>query len=94
MPPTNTDRIDDLTKLLHSLVATVDATRQQVDRLEDLLNRQAAAIEEIKVRLALAERDISELKNVRDEWGRRTWALIVPIITAIVGGVVGYLVKR
>lgn len=91
---TNTDRIDKLTELVQQLDGRLAATHREVERLSTLVDGHARALEETKVRLAVAERDIADLKKTHDEWGRRLWALVGPLAGAAVGATLTYLLRR
>lgn len=91
---TNTEKVDDLIRLVARLDALIESVEKRVSRLEQKLDELAAACGRADSRTSILEREVAELKAHRDEWGRRAWSLVVPIITAIVGGVVGYLLKR
>jgi chromosome segregation ATPase len=95
MPPKSlSEKVDELTRTVIELAAALKAMRAELERLAVEVERTKEKHEPIGSRIAVLEREVAELKAHRDEWGRRAWSLVVPIVTAIVGGVVGYLLKR
>ena len=91
---TNTEKIDELNRLVAALVGRVDKIESEVEWTSDLVEKLRAALEEQRVWRASVERDVADLKSHRDEWGRRSWTIVMALLTAFIGGVVGYLLKR
>ena len=90
-------RMASLETRLDSLQSIVQAIRSEVDRL--ILTVQMV-VEEVKLirqhdtALALLRRDVDELRQTRDEWSRRIWALAGPLLGAVVGAILGYSLRR
>lgn len=94
MAKTNSERVEEIGHVVTELTVRVQSIVEALKRLDALTERLREELHAHDVRIAGAEREITELKKDRDEWGRRLWSLLVPVITAVVGGVVGYLLKR
>lgn len=103
--PTQGEKIDELSRIVHSLVTRLDAVHaeliresgrheinltRQTDRHEDL----ARTVETVRVDAALVRRDVDDLRKTRDEWGRRLWALVGPLLGVAVGAVMTHLLRR
>lgn len=95
---TNSDRIDDLTRLAARSEALLESVEGRLSRAEEKLGQKgdewAAAAGRADTRLAVVERDVADLKARRDEWGRRLWALVGPILGVAIGAVATYLLRR
>ena len=44
--------------------------------------------------IAVLKRDVEKLEKVKEEWGRRVWAMVGPVLGAVVGWVLGYFSRR
>ncbi len=98
---TNTERIDDLSATTNHLTTKIELIARESELSKTQLATLANSLDELKAanaiaitKFALLERELEEQKKTREEWGRRRWALLVPIITAVLGAVLGYLLKR
>ena len=91
---TNSEKIEELIRLVTQLVSRVDKIEGDVDWATDWVEKLRTTVEDVRNWQSTAKQDIGELKKAQEEWGRRAWSLVVPIVTAIAGGVVGYLLKR
>jgi hypothetical protein len=49
------------------------------------------ALANLKTDVAVLKRDCEELRKSKDEWGRRIWSLVVPLVTLVLGSVFGSL---
>jgi hypothetical protein len=65
--------------------------------LQSLRGFDFGTIDQRKTDLALARKDLEDLKHWqeqvksrKDEWGKRIWGLIAAIIAALVGWALGY----
>ena len=92
--PTNSEKIDELARLVTELAGRVATIEKDAEWSSEWVEKLRAASEEMRIRLATLEREIEELKKSREEWGRRGWAIVMALITAFIGGVIGYLLKR
>jgi chromosome segregation ATPase len=103
---TLTARLDSVQGEATDLTEKHDATRRELAALQtavarveqrltevDAIKAELAALGEQKVEIALLKRDVEELKKARDESGRRLWMLAAPIAGALVGVLVGYLLR-
>jgi hypothetical protein len=69
-------------------------------RLEGLVGEllrwksEMAVVAELKTEVAILRREVDKLEKVKEEWGRRLWAMLGPILGATVGWVLGYLSRR
>jgi hypothetical protein len=48
----------------------------------------------LTTRVAVLESQVGDLRRGKEEWGRRLWAILGPILAALLGGVVGYFLHR
>ncbi len=99
--PTNSQKLDELTALVHRLVSQLEAVSADVKRLERQREQDYKSHEELKtavhraeIQAAVMARDVEDLKKSRESWGQRTWQLGIGLLLAVVGGVIGYLLKR
>jgi ubiquinone biosynthesis protein UbiJ len=51
---------------------------------------ELAALANLKTDVALLKRDVEKLEKVKEEWGRRIWAMAGPIIGAVIGWALGH----
>lgn len=102
---TQAEKIEELTRTVAMLVERVDAIqaelRRDTQRHEGELQRQmdrhdtlARAVEETRTSAAVLRRDVDELHKARDEWGRRLWALLSPLVGVLVGVLLTYLFRH
>lgn len=45
-------------------------------------------------RFAVVESDVADLKKWREESRRLGWSIVIPVLSAILGAVLGYILKR
>ena len=105
---TNTQRLDQLEKVVNSLLANEKALEVRLEWLDEADARADAAAAILREELergrqrqtetdqrnAVLEATVKELKAVSEKWGQRWWQLAAGIALAVVGGVAGYLLKR
>jgi hypothetical protein len=98
---TNTQRIDELSRLVHQLTnqhapleLEVEWSQAEVVAIGKTCDELRKADEDSRLRIALRERELDILKKSHDLWGNRGWQLVAGILLAVVGGVVGYFLKR
>jgi hypothetical protein len=102
---TQGEKIDELSRIVHNLVARIDAIHAELKRetdrhvadLQRHTDRHEAmvrVVEETRVAAAVVRRDVDDLRKTHDEWGRRLWALLSPLLGVAVGSVVTYLLRR
>lgn len=68
-----------------------------VIRLEEQLaefQRWKAEATPVKTEVAILRRDVEKLEKVKEEWARRVWATVGPILGAAVGWVLGILSRK
>ncbi len=51
---------------------------------------ELAALANLKTDVAVLKRDVEKLEKVKDEWGRRVWAMAGPIVGALIGWALGH----
>src|SRR3954452_2993267 len=79
------------TKTVGDSKTTIAVVKQQIDEL----NRWKGELgPELKTEIAILKRDVEELRKAKDEWGRRLWALVSPLVGAIVGAILTYFLKK
>lgn len=97
----NTERIRELETLVQHLVLQVQSIQGDIKWQDANREQDAKALEEAKaadqkaaVETAVVVHRVGELEKHRDLWSLRWWQLGVGLLLAVVGGVIGYLLKR
>ena len=85
MADSPTARITKLEQRMAALEERLEGLRQVVDRFD---------VQTFVLRLAVLESQMRDLRESRQEWARRAWAIIGPILGAVVGAVLTYICKR
>jgi hypothetical protein len=91
---TQGEKIDELMRVTTSLAARVDNLEGAERDLKAAHGRFREELAGLTVRLALLEHQMNDLRKGKEEWGRRLWAIVGPILGALVGGVIGYFLHR
>ena len=105
---TNTQRLDQLEKLVNSLLANEKALEVRLEWLDEADARADAAAAILREELergrqrqtetdqrnAVLEAAVKELKTTSEKWGQRWWQLAAGLVVAIVSGTAVYLLKR
>jgi len=95
MPPrTNTDRLDELSQIVARLTVQIDAVERGVDRSDDAANALRDSLHAALTRLAVVEQTVADLKGSSSEWGRRGWQAFFLVLSAALGALATYLLKR
>jgi hypothetical protein len=65
-------------------------------QLTDLLRLrdQLREIEDLKRSMAVLQHIVEDLKKTKEEWGRRFWTLLGPLLGAVVGVLLGYYLRQ
>jgi hypothetical protein len=99
--PTNTEKVDEVTVLAQRLLAQVEAIQADIKRLTAQHDQDVQALEEVKAsthksatEAAVVTHRVTELEKHRELWSLRWWQLGIGLLLAVVGGVIGYLLKR
>ncbi len=71
-------------------VTVVAVLQEQVKALE----RQGSSLRNLELKVALLEHRLDKLEMGNEEWGRRAWAIVGPVVGAILGGLVGYFLRK
>jgi len=71
---------------LKTIVARIE---EQVGELQRF-KLELSALSSLKTDVAVLKRDVEKLEKVKEEWGRRIWAMAGPIIGAVIGWVLGH----
>jgi predicted nucleic acid-binding Zn-ribbon protein len=87
-------RADDLAPIVESLKVRVDSIEEQLRQLRHQHEALRIQAESGNSRLSVVEREVENLKRSGDEWGRRAWAVLLALVSAIIGGAITYLLKR
>ncbi|HEV3387211.1 MAG TPA: hypothetical protein VG097_20495 [Gemmata sp.] len=74
---------------LVELKNTVVRIEEHVGELQQL-KLELAALANLKTEFAVLKRDVEKLEKVKEEWGRRVWAMAGPIIGAVIGWALGH----
>ena len=92
--PTNTERIGALERLAAQYLARIERLeadmRGAVER-EQRSEQRVAALE--RIRDVLVHR-VEELERGRERWAGRLWAVVGPVLGALLGGLAGYLLRK
>lgn len=83
--PTNTEKIDELTKLVAVLDERMNVTRKELQSVVDERKLNDGKFLEHEKKVILIEERVAELKKASEEWSKRRWSLIPIIISAILG---------
>lgn len=99
--PTIAQKLDELSAVVQRLVTQVEVLRGDVDWLDEQQTQDHKSHEELKaavhraeIQTAVMARDLEELKKHREHWSQRAWQIGIGLLLAVVGGVIGYLLKR
>jgi hypothetical protein len=68
---------------------TVVRIEEHVGELQQL-KLELAALANLKTEFAVLKRDVEKLEKVKEEWGRRVWAMAGPIFGAVIGWALGH----
>ena len=75
-------------------------SKHSVIRLEEQLaelrrwKADMAFVGDLKTEVAILRREVDKLEKVKEEWGRRVWAMTGPVLGAIVGWILGYFSRK
>jgi phage shock protein A len=89
-----TDKVDELSKLAAMLTERVDTLRKQADGTAAELSRAGSEAAAMKTQVALVQQEVQELKKGREEWGRRLWMILAPLVAAVIGSLLGYYLRK
>lgn len=79
---------------LRHLAEENDRLRADVTKLKAENDALRAANSERDKKDAVVEAVVKELKATTEKWGQRSWQVVAGLAIAVVGGVIGYLLKR
>ena len=98
---TNTEKVQELTALVQHLAFQVQAFEADIKRLSSQRDQDLKAVEDLKSAANKATTDsaviahrVGELEKHRESWTQRFWQLGIGLLLAVVGGVIGYQLKR
>jgi len=80
-----TARVTKLEQLVAALTERVESLRRQIDDQD---------VPALAQRLAVVESQVKDLREGRQEWARRAWAIVGPILGAVAGAVLAYVFRR
>ena len=80
-------------KNLGDVKTSVAVVGQQIDEV-NRWKLELGPIADLKSEIAILKRDIEELKKTHDEWGRRLWAMVGPLLGALVGALLTYFLRK
>ena len=78
---------------LAELKNTVIRFAEQLVQLQEWRG-ELGSLTDLKTDVAVLKRDVAGLEKVKEEWGRRLWAMAGPILGALVGWALGYFSRR
>ncbi len=52
------------------------------------------SLADLKTEVTIVKRDIEKLEKTKEEWGRRFWAILGPVLGAVAGWALGYFSRR
>jgi len=90
---TNTDKIDELTRLVAVLTERLDNVRNEVQSLDKEQDGTDERLVTLGNRLILVEERVSELKRASDETAKRGWAFWHLVLSAILGASLTLIVQ-
>lgn len=76
-----------------SLHREVVALREQIEGL-NRWKAEIGSLVEIKTDMAVVKRDVDELRKIKDQWTQRLWNLTGPLIGAVFGGLMTWLLRK
>jgi uncharacterized coiled-coil protein SlyX len=85
MADSPTARINKLEQSVAVQAERLDALTQEVRRIN---------IPALLQRLAVLESQVKDLREGNQEWARRAWAIVGPIVGAIAGALLAYVFRR
>jgi tetrahydromethanopterin S-methyltransferase subunit G len=85
MADSPTARVTKLEQRSATLEERIDAVRRQVD---------GADLPALAQRLAVLESQVKDLREGKQEWARRAWTIVGPLLGATVGAVLTYIFRR
>ena len=80
---TNTEKIDEVTKTVASLSATVDAMKTQTAELPSL-----------SARVAVLEHQMADLKKSLDTLNARLWQIGIPLVIGVLVSLLAALLRK
>ena len=91
MAKTNSEKIDDLSQLTTTLNERLDTVRRDVEALDARERKGEESLNEVKMKLAVLEERLNEMKKGLEEATRRRWSVVPSLIGAIIGGILAIL---
>jgi len=79
-----------------ALAEVKTTTVRQEQHLAELnrLKGEIGSLADLNTEMKILRRDVDKLEKMKEEWGRRIWALAGPILGAAVGWALGYFSRR
>lgn len=85
MADSPTARITRLEQVVAAVVERQESVRREIDNHD---------IPSALQRLAVVESQVKDLREGREEWTRRAWTIVGPILGAVVGAVLASVFRR
>jgi predicted nucleic acid-binding Zn-ribbon protein len=77
---TNTEALRELRSIVSTIEERLENARGEIKRVEAEQSKSADLLIEIRIRFALIEENVKELKKSAEEKDRRHWAIILALI--------------
>ncbi len=91
-------QLDELEKLVQTLAERLDHVRKEVEGIDGEQSKASDSFWELKTNVAVLNERFGELKRVLEDSSRKRWALLPPVIGAVINvllaALVAYLVAR
>ncbi len=79
---------------LAALREQLDAVRRNGVLTTAKQEHDGERLADLERHFALLDHKVEELRKGKEEWGRRAWAVVGPVLGALMGVALGYLLKR
>lgn len=93
-----TERVVALTERLESTKTLLDSTNKNLDELradhKRLQQEHNDHRRETERENAVRRQEIEKLKKSKDLWGNRAFTLFMCLVSAVIGGIITYFVKK
>ncbi|SRR6266496_3132279 len=96
MAQSPTERVTALERMADVLTTRLDGLDKGADKLSNAHAEMAKELASLKRdfdrEVALLKREVDELKKGKEEWGRKLWMIVPPVLAALISSVVTLIV--